>query len=299
MASTPSTVQRQPGHHRSSAGRTTAGTGNSERVTLCLHCSTGSSRQWRSLCATLGESHRIMAPDLLGYGDNPPWPRDRALDLETEVQHLVPLLASVTEPIDVVAHSYGAAVAIKLALTYPGKIRSLCLYEPVLFGLLEQDVDAAPALVEIYETSARVSLALNEGDAYTAARRFIDFWSGVGTWKSMPGPRQQSVASRIGKVRADFDALLADDTTLARIAQLEMPVLCLSGEQSPMATRRIADLLADTIPQTESHRFEEAGHMGPLTHARQVNTIIGKFLKFPLASIAERVTYTPLSARAA
>jgi len=294
MASISSTVQGQPGYFEM-----TARSRDPQRVTLCLHCSTGSSRQWRSLSATFGDSRRTLAPDLLGYGDNPPWPRDRTLGLDTEVQCLASLLESVSEPVDVVAHSFGAAVAIKLALTYPDKIRSLCLYEPVLFGLLEYDVDAGTSLDEIHETSSRISLALSEGDAYTASRRFIDFWSGVGTWKSMPEPRRQSVAARIGKVRADFDALLADDTSPAALAGLQMPVLCLSGEQSPPSTRRISDLLADTIPYAESQRFEEAGHMGPLTHARQVNGAIGKFLNFLPASPGKRATYTPLTARAA
>ncbi len=294
MASISSTVQEKPGYDRP-----TAGPRNSDPVTLCLHCSTGSSRQWRSLSATFGDNRRILAPDLLGYGDNPPWPRDRALGLDTEVQCLAPLLASVTEPVDVVAHSFGAAVAIKLALTYPDKIRSLCLYEPVMFGLLAHDVDAGTGLVEIHETSSRIRRALADGDTDTAARRFIDFWSGVGTWNSMPEPRRENVRARIAKVRADFDALLADDTTLAALAQLQMPILCLSGEHSPLATRRIAELLADTFPRAENHRFEGAGHMGPLTHPRQVNTTIEKFLNFLPAPQWARAAYTPLTARAA
>jgi pimeloyl-ACP methyl ester carboxylesterase len=294
MMSIPSTTQERPGHHRLATGPQSGA-----QATLCLHCSTGSSRQWRSLSTALGESHRVLAPDLLGYGDNPPWPSNRTLRLEMEVQRLAPLLASVAEPVDVVAHSFGAAVAVKLALTYPDKVRSLCLYEPVLFGLLERDVNAGTALSEIYVASSRVGRALADGDADAAARQFIDFWSGKGTWTSMPEPRRQSVAARIGKVRADFAALLADDTTLPALAQLEAPVLCLSGGRSPEATRRIADILAATFPRAKNHRFEEAGHMGPLTHPRQVNTRIEKFLQCPFTHSQERKAYTPLNARAA
>ena len=294
MASTALTIQDHQGHrgHRQ-PGR------NPALPTLCLHCSTGSSRQWRSLSMALGESRRVIAPDLLGYGDNPPWPRNRTLGLETEVQRLTPLLASAARPVDVVAHSFGAAVAVKLALDNPDKVRSLSLYEPVLFGLLQQDADSGPALLEIYKLTVRIDRSLNHGDADTAARRFIDFWSGDGAWASMPEGRRQSVRACIGKVRADFDALLADETSLSELARVDIPVLCLSGEQSPAATRRIAGLLTATFPRATSKRFEEAGHMGPLTHARQVNASIENFFKSLPVQSAVRVPYAPVTARAA
>ena len=275
---------------------------NSAQPTLCLHCSTGSSKQWRSLAARLGQRRRIIAPDLLGYGDNPPWPRGRSLRLEEEVHRLLPLLASATRPVDVVAHSFGAAVAVKLALEYPEKVRSLCLYEPVLLGLLNEDAGSTSAFSEILMMSAKVARSLSDGDADRAAARFIDFWSGDGTWESMPEARREKVRARIQKVRADFDALLADDTTLADLARLDIPVLCLSGARSPAATRRIADLLAITLPRAESRRFEQAGHMGPLTHARTVDASIEKFFKFLARQgkhWGDATPYTPFTAHAA
>ena len=75
---------------------------------------------------------------------------------------------------DVVAHSFGAAVAVKLALTHPDKVRSLTLYEPVLFGLLGEDDSAACG--EIAAVSRKVAGALVDGDTDAAARHFIDFW---------------------------------------------------------------------------------------------------------------------------
>lgn len=271
--------------------------GGSSRGVLCLHCSTGSSRQWRALAGVLGDGYRVMAPDLLGYGENAPWTPGRGLRLETEVRRLLPLILSSPGPVDVVAHSFGAAVAVKLALTHPDKVRSLTLYEPVLFGLLTEEDTAA--LDEITVVSGRVGDALSDGDTDSAARHFIDFWSGNGTWDSMPNARREGVRARIAKVRADFGALVVDETTLSDVERLDVPVLCLSGSQSPTATRRIADVLAAAFPDARTRRFEEAGHMGPITHAGQVNASIVEFFKFLFTQRTERVPYTPVTARAA
>ena len=291
MASIESTTER---HHGQAAPDWNPG-----RPILCLHCSTGSSRQWRSLAAWLGETHRIIAPDLLGYSDNTPWSRSRSLRLEVEVRRLLHVIASAGRPVDVVAHSFGAAVAVKLALRHPDKVRSLSLYEPVLFGGLREDAGSTAALSEILMMSAEIGRALFDGDADSAARHFVDFWSGNGTWENMPEERRPGVRACMEKVAADFDALLADDTTLSELGRLDIPVLCLSGERSPAATRRIVDLLAANFPRVQSWRFEQAGHMGPLTHARQVNASIEEFFKFLSVQRAERARHTPFTARAA
>lgn len=269
---------------------------------LCLHCSTGSSSQWRSLASHLGAKRTIIAPDLLGYGDNPTWPAGRRLRLEQEVQPLLPRLAVVRGPVDVVAHSFGAAVAIKLALSHPERVRSLSLYEPVLLGLLREDADSAAAIAEIQETAAGVGQRLNAGDRDGAAARFIDFWSGDGAWAVIPESRRASVRARIDKVRADFGALRDDETTAADIARLQIPVLCLSGARSPAVARRIVDILCAALPRARRERFARAGHMGPLTHAHEVNKRIEEFLATVSRQENEAtlpIAYTPFRARAA
>ena len=64
-------------------------------------------------------------------------------------------------------------------------------------------------------------------------------------------------------------------------------------------THRIADLLCAALPRVRSKRFEEMGHMGPLTHARLVNNSIEEFLKFLPVQPAAGATYTPVIDRAA
>ncbi len=273
------------------------------KATLCLHCSTGSSRQWASLAAALGDGRRVIAPDLLGYGDNPPWPRGQPVSLDDEVSRLMPLLECQDEPVDVVGHSFGAAVALKLALLRPHRVRSLCVYEPVLFGLLREDAASDAARAQIHAISTRVDRALTRGAIEAAAALFIDFWSGDGAWKSMPQSRRDGVRARIEKVRADFEALFTEQITLAALRRLHVPVLCLSGKRSPAVARRVADLLTSTLPDVRSRRFVQAGHMGPVTDADAVNESIVEFFRFLSRRESERTLHArdsvPLRARAA
>ena len=103
---------------------------------VCLHSSLGSSRQWCGLMDKLQKSYRITASDLYGYGSSPAWAANQDFTLNDEVDLLAPVLDSMTGPIHLVGHSYGAAVSLKIAQRYTQKISSLTIYEPVVFSAL-------------------------------------------------------------------------------------------------------------------------------------------------------------------
>ena len=270
-------------------------TRSAEPPVLCLHSSSGNHRQWQSLESVLGDERRVIAPDLLGYGANPPWRNTARLRLADEVHALRPALALAGAPVDVVAHSFGAAVAVQLAIDEPAAVRSLCLYEPVLFGLLRQQPSATRALTEIFMLAGGVESAIARGDNQAAARRFVEFWSGRGAWKAMPKPRRAAIAGRIDKVVADFEAVLAADTTPAQLRRLQMPVLCLSGARSPQAVQRVSELLAGMLPSARHVRLADAGHMGPLTHARETNACIAAHLDSVSANAESYSSAAPTS----
>ena len=55
--------------------------------------------------------------------------------------------------------------------------------------------------------------------------------------------------------------------------------------------RRIGELLALAMPQAMHRRVPEAGHMGPLTHAAEVNAQLGAFLDWQVRRTAARPTW--------
>ena len=61
-------------------------------------------------------------------------------------------------------------------------------------------------------------------------------------------------------------------------AHVTMPVLYLSGEESPDSSLSVADLLAPALPRATHVRFPGLGHMAPITHPKVVNAAIAEFL---------------------
>lgn len=105
---------------------------------VCIHSNASTSSQWRALMDRMASGYRVHAADSLGAGRSPAWPRNRAVTLRDEVALLEPVFAAAGEPHFLVGHSYGAAVALIAALQRPQRVRAIAVYEPTLFGLLEQ-----------------------------------------------------------------------------------------------------------------------------------------------------------------
>jgi pimeloyl-ACP methyl ester carboxylesterase len=106
---------------------------------VCLHANASTSSQWRALMESLAPKFYVLAADSFGAGKSPPWPTDRQVSLQDEVALLEPVFARAGDPHALVAHSYGAAVALTAAVSQPRRIRALAVYEPTLFALLDAE----------------------------------------------------------------------------------------------------------------------------------------------------------------
>jgi pimeloyl-ACP methyl ester carboxylesterase len=239
---------------------------------VLLHSSASSSAQWRPLLERLSPPCRVIAPDLCGYGASAHWPGERRFDLAQEAQAIYSFLDTLGEPVHLVGHSYGGAVALHIARRRGELLRSLTVYEPVAFHLLRgQD---AQALAEISEIAAAVAASLACGDYAGGCARFVDYWSGPGSWAGMPQAKRDAMVPRLAKVALDFHATLSEPAGIEDFGALGLPTLVLQGGRSPLPTRRICELLAGVVPECRLRTVDAAGHMGPLTHRDVINDLI-------------------------
>jgi len=241
---------------------------------VCLHASASSGRQWQALGRRLAGRYRVLSPDLYGAGDSPPWPAERQPTLADEVALLEPVFEAAGEPVHLVGHSYGGAVAARAALTYPGRFRSLVLIEPVLFGLLLAEDPGQPAAREVVAVCQHTRIAVELGTLDGAARRFIDYWMGPGAWAGMPPHRRAAAARAMRTVSSEWSAIFAETTPLAAYASLDLPTLYVVGGKSPASTRAVARLLTHVLPDVSTAELAEAGHMAPITHPDLVSAAI-------------------------
>lgn len=255
-------------------------------IVVLLHSSMASKSQWRALSAELAPTHRAIAFDLYGYGAAPmPAGAASAFCLDDEarrVQHLLSRLAGAHEPVHLVGHSYGGAVALRLALALGPRVLSLSLYEPTAFHAV--DGGGAAASAELREVRAVANAVRrcrfdDPADALAVAARFIDFWNGnEGALGALPASRQQTFAAHLPKVALDFQALFDSQLSAADYRELSAPTCLIGGLDSPACTRSVIGALAATL-RHRALRTVDAGHMGPVTHPERVNPRILEFIR--------------------
>ena len=268
-----------------------AGTGT---PVVMLHSSLGSKSQWTALAERLASRFRVIALDLCGYGDNALPDSAASFALDEEVGHVVDLLDQLVGAhvrVHLVGHSYGGLVALRLAQCRSDRVASLALYEPVVFRMLD-DEDAE--LADARRLAERVSGLVAAGRRRDAAQVFVDFWSGDGSYASLPLPAQVSLARRVDKVPLDFQAASCWPLGVDDLRGIVAPALLLVGNRSPAVVQRIHTLLTRTLPNRRVGSFE-FGHMGPITHAQRVNPWIEAFLDIHAESAAFAAPQTAVS----
>jgi pimeloyl-ACP methyl ester carboxylesterase len=238
---------------------------------IALHCSGSGAGQWRQLGEALGPGYELIAPEHYGTESAGPWTGEHAFTLADEAERTLALIDRACAPVHLVGHSYGGGVALRVAIERPGRIASLSLYEPTTFHVLKElGADGAAALSEIGTIARIVSARVITGDYRSAAATFVDYWNGPGAWAGLRPQVQAALTRWAPKVPLDFCALIDERTLAASYRRIQAPMLIMRGEHAPAPTRLIAGMLT-TYPTARLAVVGGAGHMGPITHAGQVN----------------------------
>jgi pimeloyl-ACP methyl ester carboxylesterase len=247
---------------------------------LFLHSTGSSSRQWYPFAEMLRGRFQAVAPDLCGYGGTSRWPGTERFGLANEVALVTALIDRLGKPMHLVGHSYGGAVALQIARRCPECLSSLTLIEPAAFHLLI-DGDNADELAfdEIMDIAATIARAVNCGDYVKAMRRFVDYWSGEGSWAALSSRQRAALAASINKLTLEAWATLNEPTRLEDFVEIELPTLVLCGGRSPLPARRICSHLGRTLPKAELRTIDGAGHMMPTTHVAEVCSLMAAHIE--------------------
>lgn len=108
-------------------------------VVVLLHGFLASSKYWARVSELVAENNRVIAIDLLGFG-NSPKPLFNSYDYDDHIETINQTLTSmgVTQPFILVGHSMGALIALRYANDYKTKVRELILMNmPIMLGSKE------------------------------------------------------------------------------------------------------------------------------------------------------------------
>ncbi len=226
----------------------------------------------------LSDRFRIIAPDLYGHGGTPAWDGHRGMRVDDEVDLVESAFLMAGDRFHLIGHSWGGAIALKAALRHRDEIMSLTLYEPALWSLLVSGDPTGAGAREIETNRRETQRLMDEGDFSDAARYFLDYWVGKGTWDLLPEVRKSAFAAGMHAAGPEWHASFHETAPLDAFAAIHAPTLLLTGTRSTAPGRAMTGLLAPVIPNARVVELEGIGHMGPVTHPDMVNRAVEAFL---------------------
>jgi 2-hydroxymuconate-semialdehyde hydrolase len=216
---------------------------------------------WAPLIAALAPRHRVIAPDLLGFGAAPRPAGPFRAAWTAQALEMVDSLESFA----VVGNSAGGAIALALACARPRAVTRV-----VAVGSLGHPMALPEGLDELWGCSdARALLELISSQPATPeaveARReamLAQPWYG----ELFPTPRQRWV----------------DDLSLSpdELAGISAPVLLVHGGDDRIVPLRDGFLpLLEALPDVRGHVFGRCGHASPLERTEEFNRLVTTFLE--------------------
>lgn len=250
--------------------------GQGPQAALMIHCSLAHSGSWGGMARHLSGALTMTAFDMPGHGRSGAW------DERGEIQGVTAEIAAelMAGPGHVIGHSFGATVALRLAVMRPDLVRSLVLIEPVFFAVAFADQPTSQTAFAAQMHAFDDGVAA--GDFHAAALGFLRMWGGGADWKDLTPEEQNRIAAQMPLIVAGKPALKDDAGGMlvpGVLDAVDVPTLLIEGNSSPQIVSAINAGLADRMPNAQRAVIAGAGHMVPITHARQVSGEVLRFLR--------------------
>ncbi|MEL7012505.1 MAG: alpha/beta hydrolase [Pseudomonadota bacterium] len=229
---------------------------------LAIHGSASNSKMWRPLQAALHGAREVTTPDLDGYHSPPV-----QSDIEDRLEQLGAILQSQPGPMDVVAHSFGGAIALKLANVFPDRVSSVSIYDPVVPIRTGGGGSGLPA-----DLQARFH-QVDTLDGAGLMQSFFEYWGGTDAWHALPMEKRQRIQDYHPVFLRDLSELMSGKWTILR-SRFKGPVTVFRGTKSKIATRQSCEQIVDTFAQASWIDLPGLDHLAPITNPDPVITAL-------------------------
>lgn len=241
--------------------------GHGPRKGLLLHCSLAHGGVYSKMGAATGGGLSLTAFDFPGHGRAADWDDDG--DLQDRVTEMA--LDFLDEPMDIIGHSFGGTVVLRIAVERPEMVRTLTLIEPVMMAIAK--VDAPETAAKAFVGLEAFYKAMQEGNRELAAELFTKDYGDGRPWNSLSIESRTAIAERIHLIVAGDRAAQHDHYDLIGTGALEKitaPTLIVDGCSGKPAMASVCEGLAKRIPNSTRVCISEGGHMVPLTRPNAV-----------------------------
>ncbi|MBB6406341.1 alpha/beta fold hydrolase [Arthrobacter sp. AZCC_0090] len=243
-------------------------------VVLLLHGSgpgVSAWANWRLVMPRLAENHRVIAPDIVGFGyteiDD-----DVVPTLPVWLEHITSFLSTLNvDRVLLVGNSFGGAISLWLASENPELVERI-----VLMGSVGSDFKITEGLEAVWGYEPSVEGMANLLDVFThdtaklpstlAAARFeaSNKPGAAKRWNSLfPAPRQRWIEAL---------ALGAD-----RLGRLKQPTLLVHGREDQVIPLESSYQLLEHIDDAQLHVYPHCGHWVQIERASDFTELVADF----------------------
>ena len=248
---------------------------------VLIHGLGGSIENWVKNIDVLGQSHRVYALDLKGFGRTDKTPLLR--DMDELTKFIGDFMAALNiDKASLIGNSLGGGLALSFALQHPDKVEKLVLVDNAGMGpevIADFRVISLPVIGELLYHPNRKAVAGLWGkivfDASLVTDELVEQ-----TYKLavLPG----AVKSMLSTLRAGIGISGQSKSQRMRvtdkISALKAPTLIFWGKQDRIIPPAHADIAARMMPGARLHLFDNCGHMPQLEHPEKFNKLVLDFL---------------------
>jgi pimeloyl-ACP methyl ester carboxylesterase len=253
-------------------------------TTILLHGGMGDLGSWQHQIRALSPRYRVVA-----YSRRRSHPNRNADSacvrfvncLDDDVDDLLALQGLLQAgPAHLVGTSYGALVALAVALRAPDKVASLVLVEPPLHRWACATAAGEQLYAAFIDGVWRAAAeAFTRGLQRVAMQLLTDGMWGRPVFGSWTDDRIASAMRNAEAMKALTQSIDPfPDIARSAVASLKMPMLLVQGERSSALHRLVMNELGDLMRDARRAEIPLAGHGSPSENPDEFNAVVLKFL---------------------
>lgn len=230
---------------------------------------------WHHQIPAIASSHRVLVPDLLGFGFS-----DRRDRFDRSIARQAEMIDRWMERLEIeraalVAHDIGGGVALRLATLFPQRVAQLCLMNTVCYDswpiemMLQLGHPEANRKMSAAAAMKMLRQALKQGFAHSPKSDDLD---------GLLAPYRTEVG-KLSLIRnaAALNTNLTTEIT-PRLGDVEAPTLILWGEDDTFQLVKYGERLAGDLPTARLVRIADARHFVMLDQPERVTQELLGFL---------------------
>ena len=232
----------------------------------------------------IGETHRVIAPDMVGFGSTDK-PRQRY-----DAAHFRAWLEAFLDTIGVsrahvVGNSLGGRVALELAIEQPGRVQSLSLLCPSpAFRRLRQFIPLVhlirPELLAVGLPASHRVVVEGIRAMFSQPNRLPDPWYASAADEFIRVTRKPAARVSLGSAMREIylERSSGEFGFYTRLATLKVPALFVWGDRDRLVPASFARHISEATPASRSVILEDSGHVPQFEHRDRTTALVREML---------------------